>query len=215
MPKLAVMKRKFLPILFFAGFIISCSTAYKTGQTPDDVYFSPAKYDYDSSRIERRQDNNVYNNSGTVYDDATYEDREIRRRINNRRYRRYDDRYNYPYGYNSYPPVYTNPKSSTQNSTSQPRKTNLGVYTNPSNTSNDTKSNQRNGSGVGNLIRKVISGANSGSSDNSSSSNTYSNNNSNNSSSNKPSNSGNNNSSNNNNSKSSNSSNAPVRKFDN
>ena len=212
------MKRKILPILFIAAFFTSCTTAYKTGQTPDDVYFSPARYDYDhdSSRVERRKDNTVYNDRYKTVND-TYEDREIRRRIYNRRYGRYDDRYIYPYGYNNYSPVYGDNKSGNQPTSSQPRKTNLGVYTNPSvNTSTTTNgkvSVQNNGSGVGNFIRKVFSGSgnNSDSYNNSSNSNTYSNNPS--SSNNNSNNSNNSNSSSNKNNN--NSSNVPVRKFDN
>lgn len=36
------MKIKYLFPLAFITVLMSCSTAYKTGQTPDDVYFSPA-----------------------------------------------------------------------------------------------------------------------------------------------------------------------------
>lgn len=214
MLKLSIMKVKLLPILFIAAFFTGCSTAYKSGQTPDDVYFSPARHDYDrdSARLEKRQDNTVYNENRTVYDNNPYEDRVIRRRINNRRYRRYDDRYNYPYGYNQYP-VYSDVKTNNQSTTSQPRKTNLGVYTNPStNTTTDNKTAQTNGSGVGNLIRKVFSGT--GSSSSSDNSNTYSNKPS--SSSNSSNNNSNSSSSSNSNSSkssSTNSTNVPVRKF--
>lgn len=187
------MKTNFLLLLIITAIISSCSTSYKTGQTPDDVYYSPPRYEYDSVRTERREDNAVYNNS---------EDREIRRRINNRRYRRYDDRYgryddryeryerydryNYPYGYNTYPPVYGNPKLGSPQSTSQPRKTNLGAYS-PNPSANDSSgsynpklgrinntgtnnpvrtfgnppnSSSSNGSSVGNFIRKVFTGDN-------------------------------------------------------
>lgn len=37
------MKYILLPALVLAVIVSSCSTAYKTGSTPDDVYYSPAK----------------------------------------------------------------------------------------------------------------------------------------------------------------------------
>jgi len=199
--KLTIMKINFLLIAIIIATISSCSTSYKTGQTPDDVYYSPARYEYDSVRTER-EDNAVYENS---------EDREIRRRVHNRRYRRYDDRYdypydtynNYPYGYNRYPPVYGNPKLGAPQNTTQPRKTNLGAYQ-PNPSANDSSgsynpklgrvnntgtnnpvrtfgnppnSSSSNGSGVGNFIRKVFTGNNntynSGSSNNSSPARTF------------------------------------------
>ena len=220
------MQPKTLLIALSVLAISSCSTAYKTGQTPDDVYFSPAPAYKDYVRSENKENNTVYNTD--VYNT---EDREIRRRINNRRYRRYDDRYNYPYGnnngYNNYPPVYTDPKTTNTNS-SQPRKYNLGVYKNtpPSNTTTNTDpklgtqqntgttstpvrkfdNTSNNGSGVGNFIRKVLSGSgNEGSNNSSSQNNSNSNSSSNNTKS------SNNNS--NTNSSNSNSSNVPVRKF--
>ena len=129
------MKINFLLPAIITAVISSCSTSYKTGQTPDDVYYSPVRLQNDNVR---REDNNknVYDNS--VY--TTQGNIEIRRRLHNRRYKnrsyneRYDypyDRYDYPYGYNGYPQVYYgNPKPgvvSTTN-TSHPRKTNLGAY---------------------------------------------------------------------------------------
>ncbi|MBA3674700.1 MAG: hypothetical protein H0W75_07045 [Chitinophagaceae bacterium] len=171
------MKTNFLLFAIIIATISSCSTSYKTGQTPDDVYYSPARYDYDSVRTERR-DNTVYDNS---------EDREIRRRVYNRRNRRYDDTYersnypygnnNYPYG-NNYPPVYTNPKYGTTPNTSQPRKTNLGGYSTTTATDsvsyrsgkpgstgstplrtfgNSNNSSSDNKSGLGSFIKRVFS----------------------------------------------------------
>jgi len=234
------MKINFLLLTIITAAITSCSSSYKTGQTPDDVYYSPARLQTDN--VRRDDNKNVQDNS--VY--STPEDRYIRRRIHNRRYRVYDDGYNYPYGYNngynSGYPVYTNPKTNTPQNTSQPRKTNLGAYTpnstapdslkvfnpklgtqNNSGTTNPVRtfgtpnnSSSNNGSGVGNLIRRIFSGDNSN--------NNYNNNNSNNSSSSRSfdrssnNNNSTNNSNNNNSTKSStpppsNSSSAPVRTF--
>lgn len=233
-----------LLIAIIAGFS-SCSTAYKAGQTPDDVYYSPVRPQNDYVRVHNDEDKNVYNN--------TDEDRNIRTSVRNRRWRRYDDYdYNYPYGVpygNQYPPVYINPKTGVTSPATkpQPRKYNLGAYKKPAddNTTppsdpgnlkggnqvppptNNTapvrtfpkQSTNKNGTGVGNFIRDLFSGAGqstNNSSDNSSSTRTFggTNNNSNN-------NSNNNNSSNNSNAGSnssssgkSNSSSAPVRTFD-
>ena len=198
------MKINFLLLIIITAAISSCSTSYKTGQTPDDVYYSPARLQTDN--VRREDDNkNVQDNS--VY--TSPDDRYIRRRVHNRRYRRYDDGYNYPYGYNNgynnYPPVYGNPKLGATQNTSQPRKTNLGAYkpnttapdsakrfnpklgsqnntgtTNPVRTfGNPGNSSSNNGSAVGNLIRRVFSGDNSSNNSN----NNYNNSNSNNSSS--------------------------------
>ena len=175
------MKINFLLLAIITAAITSCSTSYKTGQTPDDVYYSPARLQTDEVRRDREENNTVDN---TVY--TSPEDREIRRRVHNRRYRRYDDRYNYPYGYNG--PVYGNPKYGTTQNTSEPRKTNLGAYapnstvpdsatttnpkfgkintagttTNPTRTFNNGNSSSTNkGTVVGNAIRKIFSTDNS------------------------------------------------------
>ena len=180
------MKINFLLLAVLIITISSCSTAYKTTQTPDDVYYSPLHLQYDSVKTDRNKyserDNTVYENS---------EDREMRRRVHNRRYRRYDDGYDYPYG-SSYPyggnypygnnyPVYRNPKYGTSANAQQPRKTNLGAYKpntgtqdsavifNPKMGSQNTgattspvrtfdkPARSTNGSAVGNFIRKFTS----------------------------------------------------------
>ncbi len=89
---------------------------------------------------------------------TTQEDREIRRKVHNRRYRRYDERYDYPYGndypygYSPYSPVYTNPKFGSVPNPSQPRKYNLGAYkpnsaTAPANQTNSKFGDVNSGSG--------------------------------------------------------------------
>lgn len=237
------MKLNFLLLIIITTTITSCSTSYKTGQTPDDVYYSPVRLQTDNVRRDDNRD--VYDNS--VY--STPEDREIRRRVHNRRYRRYNDRYDYPYdnpyGYNGYP-VYGNPKYNTTPNTSQPRKTNLGAYK-PNSTTRDSTGSYNpklgmqntgttnngtapvrtfgnpgtpanNGSGVGNLIRRVFTPDNSNNNNYNNSNNRYTPNNSNNSSPSRSfdTRSSNSNSSSNNsstNSSSSSSTSAPVRTF--
>jgi hypothetical protein len=134
-----------LLILSIATFA-SCSTAYKSGQTPDDLYYSKPKVAVEQTVREDR-------NAGRYEED--YQDRQIRMAIRNQRWRSldYDNDYNcnyspYNYGYNYgyyynpyyYPyPVYNstvkfvNPKNTTI------RTTNLGTYNNTVTTYNSTK----------------------------------------------------------------------------
>lgn len=76
----------------------SCTTAYKTGQTPDDVYYSPVRPQDEYVRTENR-DNRYYEGS-----DDYYTDRYIRMRIQNRyQWSVLDDYYfNNPYAYSPY-----------------------------------------------------------------------------------------------------------------
>lgn len=227
------MKINFLLITIITAGFSSCSTSYKTGQTPDDVYYSPARletHEVRRDREERPDDNTVYTNS---------EDRDTRRRIRNRRYRRYDDRYDYPYGYNNgnygkYPNG--NYQNGTTQNTSQPRKTNLGAYT-PNKTDSTASTNIKpgklntgtngpvrtfgtpaspnNGSGIGNAIRRIFTGDNNSGNNNT---NRSSSSNSNSSSRSFEPRSSNNNNSNSSNTKSSpdtKSTSAPVRTFKN
>lgn len=70
--------------LLLAGLVVvlgSCSTAYRSGQTPDDVYYSPApetREVYVTSNNQRNADYYGYSNA---------EEREIRRGIRDKRYR--------------------------------------------------------------------------------------------------------------------------------
>lgn len=135
-------------LLLFAIAVVtlcSCSTVYKSGQTPDDVYYSPVRLTGDEVKTETRRDN------GDDYYSAS-ENRQIRLGIGSRRFRYldydyYDMGYNpYMYGYNYgyyYNPYYcqypvynpgvivtTNPKVTT------PRMTNLAGYGNAYNNNN-------------------------------------------------------------------------------
>lgn len=75
----------------------SCTTAYKTGQTPDDVYFSPGRAEDEYVRTERR-DNRRYEGS-----DEYYDDRYLRMKVRNRyRWSDLDDWYYYGGRYNTY-----------------------------------------------------------------------------------------------------------------
>ncbi|MEO5648626.1 MAG: hypothetical protein ABIR03_01735 [Ginsengibacter sp.] len=100
------MKTKYL---FLVGLVVafsSCSTAYRTGQTPDDVYYSPApaQNTYVRTASQDERDSYGYRND---------EEQDIRRGIRDQRYRSnvtLDIGYGYnPYAYNPY--AYNNPYS--------------------------------------------------------------------------------------------------------
>jgi hypothetical protein len=140
---------KTLLLILSIALFASCSSTYKSGQTPDDLYYSKPKVQVveSTTRYER--------NAGRF--EENYEDKQIRMAIRNQRWRNldYDNDYNcsynpYTYGYNYgyyynpyyYPyPVYTggvkfvNPKNTTI------RTTNLSNYNNTVTTYTPTKAN--------------------------------------------------------------------------
>ena len=86
------MYAKILLIALSAAAFSSCSTAYKSGQTPDDVYYSPVRY------VDEQQNNN--NRYEAKKEDN--EDKSIRMRLRDHRWREFDDDYRYdnsPYHY--------------------------------------------------------------------------------------------------------------------
>ena len=94
------MKPSILLLALTAAAFSSCTTAYKTGQTPDDVYFSPTRSQEEYVRVEKLDDR-YYRGS-----DDYYEDRFLRMRLQDRyRWSALDDYYFYntyaysPYGY--------------------------------------------------------------------------------------------------------------------
>ena len=144
------MKQQILHLAITALVLSSCTTAYKTGQTPDDVYFSQAKPQDEYVQVDREKDRYRYNS------DEYYDDRYLRMKVQNRTrwdylddwyaYDRYGYRYNYYYGsyfnpytswnyyYNPYCPstvVAVNSKvPASQTSYEKPRNFNLNSYTN-------------------------------------------------------------------------------------
>lgn len=98
--------KSYLPFLTIAFFLASCSSVYKSGQTPDDVYFSPARPDRpqdEYARVENR-DRRMYGD-----DDVTLEDRYLRMKTRNRRYAFLENDYDclcYGSNYNSYDNYY-------------------------------------------------------------------------------------------------------------
>ena len=174
------MNNKLLLLALAVVSFSSCSTIYKSGQTPDDVYYSPVRLVGETSKSETQREERNYSRERNYL-----EDRQIRFGIYDPRWRNFDNdiSYNpYRYGFNSgyyynpyyYPfPVYNNiivvaapnPKNST------PRMTNLAAYnSNYSNynTNLNTKTgspyrapvrtyNNSNGSKLGNALRNVFS----------------------------------------------------------
>ncbi|GEM_PF-112698 len=95
--KLKAMKTKHLFLLGIIAAFSSCSSAYRIGQTPDDVYFSPAspQNNYVTSNNQQNKDTYAYNNT------YNSEDLAIRRGIGNPRYRN-NISLDFGYGYNPY-----------------------------------------------------------------------------------------------------------------
>ncbi len=85
--KINTMKNLLLlcSVVFFA----SCSTVYKSGQTPDDLYYAKPKVVVDNNDRYEKPDN-------------VYEERQIRMAAYDYRWRSLDDRYDYNYSYNPY-----------------------------------------------------------------------------------------------------------------
>lgn len=94
------MKLSIFLLALTAAAFSSCTSAYKTGQTPDDVYFSPGREEKAQEYVQlQKQDDRSYRGS-----DDYYEDRYLRMRMQNRyRWSVLDDYYFYnTYAYNPY-----------------------------------------------------------------------------------------------------------------
>jgi hypothetical protein len=86
------MQSKILLLALSVAAFSSCSTAYKTGQTPDDVYYSPVRVV--EERKETKRDEERYEKNNNDY--------EITMGIRDRRWRDFRDDYEYdnsPYNY--------------------------------------------------------------------------------------------------------------------
>ena len=132
----------------------SCSTIYKNGQTPDDVYYSPSRAATDVSQNKKEE---------TYTPRRQYADRQIVMGIYDPRWRYFEDDYDYRYDpyhygytygyyYNPYyypSPVYISGASFVNPKNTTPRMTNLGSY----NYSNMVVVNQKPGSTT--LIRSA------------------------------------------------------------
>ncbi len=140
------MKTSVILLALAAAALSSCTTAYKTGQTPDDVYYSPARPQDEYVRMEKEDDRQYR------YEEDFYEDRYLRMKVRNRYqwndlndwyyYERWGFGHNYYYGsyYNPYNTwnYYYNPYCSHtvyvntrfNNTYTQPRVVNLNTYNN-------------------------------------------------------------------------------------
>jgi hypothetical protein len=105
------MKPSILLLALAVMAITSCTSAYKTGQTPDDVYFSPQRQQSEYVAANDRNDDPGYYNG-----DDYYGDRYLRMKVQNR-YQwsglddyYYNDRYSYGGfgGYSYYNGIYLN-----------------------------------------------------------------------------------------------------------
>jgi hypothetical protein len=77
------MKDKILPILLVSSILVSCSSVYKSGQTPDDVYYSPAR---EVVKTEKKEEEKVEEKT------ASTEDRYLKMKVRDRyRWSRIDD----------------------------------------------------------------------------------------------------------------------------
>lgn len=135
------MNFKLLLLAIATVSISSCSTTYKSGQTPDDIYFSPIRGIDEKDDVKK---DDVRKNTNNRY--VEYDERVMRMSAYDRRWRDLDDYYDYSYRYDPYhygynygyyynpyyykTPIYlpgyavVNPKNTT------PRMTNLGSYNN-------------------------------------------------------------------------------------
>ncbi len=162
-------------LTFSAAALASCSTTYKSGQTPDDVYYSPTR------AIEEnhyRQNDEVKN-----YD---FEERQIRMAAYDRRWRSIDYDYNYDYSYSPYRygydygyyynpyyypcPVYFHGVTIANPVNTTPRMANLRTYSNNTTTItnqktgatyqvNSRKAYTNSNNNGGSFVRRVLSSA--------------------------------------------------------
>jgi len=174
------MKSQILLLALTVAVLSSCTTAYKTGQTPDDVYFSPVRPQDEYVQTEKKDDRRYQSR------EEYYDDRYLRMRVSNRQrwselddYYYYGNRYDYSY-YNSYdlsnpwsPCTYWNshynpyyhsyvivtPKSPVFN---HPRTVNLNTYNNNMLTNSNYSNPAHPTSGGPRIINTTSNGYNSG-----------------------------------------------------
>src|SRR5690606_21952096 len=98
------MKSTIFMLVIASVVFSSCATAYKTGQTPDDVYYSPAQPAEEYVRVDKQNDRYYRGSRSQDYQQDYYEDRFLRMRLHNRyRWSALDDYYFHnSYAYNYY-----------------------------------------------------------------------------------------------------------------
>jgi len=97
------MNPKLLLLLISFAAFSSCNTIYKTGQTPDDVYYSPAR-----SYGEADENRDSTRDEGVDKYQRYNDDRAIRMGINDARWRYLDNDYGYNQYYSPYNQYYSN-----------------------------------------------------------------------------------------------------------
>ena len=97
------MRPKLIHFLSSLVIFCSCATSYKTGVTPDDVYYSPVPV------VETTDDSSNDNAQAPVNIDSVQQDRQITMGIQDSRWRNFGYDYDYyyspyynTYGYHSY-----------------------------------------------------------------------------------------------------------------
>ena len=83
------MKTRILLLAISAAFLSSCGTMYKSGQTPDDVYYSPGREQ--AAVVNREEDPETRRDNNDAYTD----DRYLRMKSSNQRWSAFDDDYMY------------------------------------------------------------------------------------------------------------------------
>lgn len=165
------MNIKILLFAISAAAISSCNSAYKSTQTPDDVYYSKARVAEEDDNSEKK-DKEVRK--------ETNRDRQVGMCVYDRRWRDFDDdydyrydpyHYGYTYGYYYNPyychyPVYITNVTISNPKNTVPRMTNLGSYNNTTYAVVNTKTGtsiyssqprQYNNSNNNNSIRRIFS----------------------------------------------------------
>ena len=66
--KLVAMRSSILLLVLSAAVLGGCTSAYKTGQTPDDVYYSPARQQDEYVNVKENDDTR-YQGNDEYYDD--------------------------------------------------------------------------------------------------------------------------------------------------
>lgn len=105
--------KAFISIAVAAIIFSSCSTAYQSGQTPDDVYYSPQRPQASQNEYVNVEQNNSnryqYNNDENNSDEYSYDDEYLRMKVRNRaRWSMLDNDF---YFYNASPFAYYTPYS--------------------------------------------------------------------------------------------------------
>lgn len=97
------MNSKILLLALTVAVLSSCTTSYKTGQTPDDVYYSPVKpqEEYVKNETREEEEPKTQSKDDNSYDDRYSEDQYLRMKVRNRyRWSDLDDPYYYSRRYN-------------------------------------------------------------------------------------------------------------------